>query len=70
MNLRFLQDFQGRETNNRFFLKGETAEFEREAALVLIQDKRAEEVIEVAKVRKPEVEVIDAPEEPKKKVKK
>ena len=66
MKLKFLCDFQGRETQNRFFLKGETAEFEREIAVVLIQDKRAEEVIEVAPV---EV-VAEESAEPKKKVRK
>lgn len=38
----FLTDFQGRETNERYFLAGQEAEFTNDAAERLVVDGRAE----------------------------
>ena len=58
MKVKFLQDFQGRETLNRFYLKGEQAEFETEIALQLIQDKFAVDVSPI-EAEQPETEAAE-----------
>ena len=68
MKVRFLQDFQGRETQERFYVKGQIVEFDPEQAAVLIRDNRAELVVEPYKAFVEPVRVED--EQPKKKVKK
>ncbi len=45
--VKFLVDFQGRETQNQFFKAGEVAEFPADVALILVQEHRAE-FVEVA----------------------
>ena len=45
MLVKFLQDFQGRETKNVFYQKGVEVEFETDTAIALIQDKFAVEVL-------------------------
>ena len=41
LKIRFLVDFQGRETGNQFFKAGEVGEFSRDAALMMIAEGRA-----------------------------
>ena len=41
LKLRFLVDFQGRETGNQFFKAGEIGEFSRDAALQMVNEVRA-----------------------------
>lgn len=43
--VRFLQDFQGRETDNRFFLKDSEPELEDHMADLLVKEGRAEFVL-------------------------
>ena len=45
--VRFLQDFQGRETNERFFLKDSEIDLDDHMASVLVKEKRAEYVLPV-----------------------
>lgn len=45
--VRFLQDFQGRETNERFFLKDSEVELEEYMADLLVKEKRAEYVLTI-----------------------
>jgi hypothetical protein len=59
MKIKFLQDFQGRETKNIFYLKGTEIEFETEIALGLIQDKFAVEVLPI-EIQQPETETAEA----------
>lgn len=40
--VKFLQDFQGRETNERFFLKNTEVELEDHMADLLVKEKRVE----------------------------
>ena len=55
MKVKFLQDFQGRETHNIFYRLGEIVELERETAVLLIHDKRCEEVLPIES-EQPELE--------------
>lgn len=43
--VKFLKDFQGRETNERFFLKDTEVELEDHMADLLVKEKRAEFVL-------------------------
>ncbi len=45
--VKFLKDFQGRETNERFFLKDTEVELEDHMADLLVKEKRAEFVLSV-----------------------
>jgi hypothetical protein len=58
MKVKFLQDFQGRETRNIFYPKGTEVEFETEIALQLIQDKFAVDVSPI-EVQQPETEAAE-----------
>jgi hypothetical protein len=69
MNIKFLQDFQGRETQNRFYLKGQQAEFETDIAVNLIQNKFAVEVKHI-EIREPEIEAVEDDPKPTKRGKK
>lgn len=59
MKLKFLQDFQGRETHNIFYVKGQEVELDVETASVLVRDNRAVEVVEHIEVRQPVIEVVE-----------
>jgi hypothetical protein len=58
MKVKFLQDFQGRETRNIFYLKGAEVEVETEIALQLIQDKFAVDVTPI-EAEQPEPEAAE-----------
>ena len=45
--VKFLKDFRGRETNERFFLKDTEVELEDHMADLLVQEKRAEFIVSV-----------------------
>lgn len=61
MKVKFLQDFQGRETSNRFYLKGDEAEFETDIAVSLIQNKFAEDATAKLEIQtEPEVAEVEA----------
>ncbi len=59
MKLKFLQDFQGRETKEIFYVKGQEVDFDSETAAVLVRDNRAVEVVEHIEVRQPVSEVVE-----------
>jgi len=59
MRLKFLQDFQGRETKEIFYVKGQEVDFDAETAAVLVRDNRAVEVVEPIEVRQPVTEVVE-----------
>lgn len=46
MKIKFLVDFRGRETNERYYQSGQVVELPDDIASRLIADKRAVEVIE------------------------
>ena len=66
MQVKFLQDFQGRETHNIFYIKGQEVELDVETASVLIRDNRAVEVVEPIEVRQPVIEVVEDTPKPTK----
>ncbi len=45
MKIKFLVDFRGRETGERYYRAGETVELEDETAQTLVSDGRAELVV-------------------------
>ncbi len=59
MRIKFLQDFQGRETKEIFYVKGQEVDFDAETAAVLVRDNRAVEVVEHIEVRQPVTEVVE-----------
>ena len=70
MKLKFLQDFQGRETKEIFYVKGQEVDFDAETAAVLVRDNRAVEVVEPIEVRQPVIEVVEDTPKPTKRGKK
>ena len=75
--VKFLKDFQGRETNERFFLKDTEVELEDHMADLLVKEKRAEFIVSVGAnpANEPQFEEVppmqeetpvEAPELPKK----
>lgn len=69
MKIKFLQDFQGRETQNRFYVKGQEAEFDNDIALQMIRDKFAVEVLPI-EIRQPVIEAAEDELKPTKRGKK
>lgn len=59
MRIKFLQDFQGRETKNIFYVKGQEVELDVETADLLVRENRAVEVVEPIEVRQPVIEVVE-----------
>lgn len=70
MKLKFLQDFQGRETKEIFYVKGQEVDFDAEIAAVLVRDNRAVEIVEPIEVRQPVIEVVEDTPKPTKRGKK
>jgi hypothetical protein len=55
MKVKFLQDFQGRETKNIFYKNNEVVDFDAETAELLVREKRA--VLFVEPIEVPQIEV-------------
>ncbi len=70
MRIKFLQDFQGRETKNIFYVKGQEVELDVEISDLLVRENRAVEVVEHIEVRQPVIEVVEDTPKPTKRGKK
>lgn len=70
MRIKFLQDFQGRETKNIFYVKGQEVELDVEISDLLVRENRAVEVVEPIEVRQPVIEVVEDTPKPTKRGKK
>ena len=70
MRIKFLQDFQGRETKNIFYKNNEVVDFDAETAELLVREKRAVLFVEPIEVRQPVIEVVEDTPKPTKRGKK
>ena len=59
MRIKFLQDFQGRETKNIFYKNNEVVDLDAETAELLVREKRAVLFVEHIEVRQPVIEVVE-----------
>ena len=70
MRVKFLQDFQGRETKNIFYKNNEVVDLDAETAELLVREKRAVLFVEPIEVRQPVIEVVEDTPKPTKRGKK
>lgn len=70
MQVKFLQDFQGRETKNIFYKNNEVVDLDAETAELLVREKRAVLFVEPIEVRQPVIEVVEDTPKPTKRGKK
>ena len=59
MRIKFLQDFQGRETKNIFYKNNEVVDLDAETAELLVREKCAVLFVEPIEVRQPVIEVVE-----------
>ena len=59
MRIKFLQDFQGRETKNIFYKNNEVVDLDAETAELLVREKRAVLFVDPVEVRQPVTEVVE-----------
>ena len=70
MQVKFLQDFQGRETKNIFYKNNEVVDLDAETAELLVREKRAVLFVEPIEIRQPVIEVVEDTPKPTKRGKK
>lgn len=70
MRVKFLQDFQGRETKNIFYKRDEVVDLDIETAELLVREKRAVLFVEPIEIRQPVIEVVEDTPKPTKRGKK